>query len=77
MEMELVMLTSWVFSQEKILKIATEVYRADGVEFSDVAKTQLETLKGNGFGELPICMAKTQYSFSADPALKGMMEWGW
>jgi formyltetrahydrofolate synthetase len=56
---------------EKIETIAAEVYGADGVEYSDSARTQLEALEKQGFGTLPICMAKTQYSLSHDPKLKG------
>ncbi len=56
---------------EKIETVAREIYRADGVEFSSAAKARLESLKAAGHGGLPVCMAKTQYSFSADPNLKG------
>ena len=56
---------------EKITTIAQKIYRADGIHLSKKAKQQLETLQKNGFGHLPICMAKTQYSFSADPAQIG------
>ncbi len=61
---------------EKIEKIAFEVYGADGVEYSDAARNQLEALEKQGFGGLPICMAKTQYSLSHDPKLKGAPK-GW
>ncbi len=44
--------------------IATRVYHADGVDFSPAAKRQLAELRENGFGNLPVCVAKTQYSFS-------------
>ena len=41
-----------------------QVYRADGVDFTPAAKRQLAELRENGFGNLPVCVAKTQYSFS-------------
>ncbi|MCL2889224.1 MAG: formate--tetrahydrofolate ligase, partial [Eggerthellaceae bacterium] len=57
--------------EEKIEAIATRIYRADGVEFLPAAQEQLRLLAGLGFGGLPVCMAKTQYSFSDNPALLG------
>ena len=59
---------------EKIETVAREIYRADGVDFSSAARTRLKSLEEAGYGNLPVCMAKTQYSFSADPALKGAPE---
>jgi len=56
---------------EKIEIIAKEVYKADGIELSDAAKAKVELYTKQGFSALPICMAKTQYSFSHDAALKG------
>ncbi|KIM28505.1 hypothetical protein M408DRAFT_8661 [Serendipita vermifera MAFF 305830] len=56
---------------QKIEAIAREIYRADGIELSELAKTQVENYEKQGYGGLPICMAKTQYSFSHDPKLKG------
>lgn len=56
---------------EKIEAIATRLYRAEAVQFSRPAQQQLDTYEALGFGHLPICMAKTQYSFSADPSLLG------
>ena len=56
---------------EKIEKIATEIYRADGVEFTAEAKKQISNLEKLGLDKMPICMAKTQYSFSDNPALLG------
>ncbi|WP_122262874.1 formate--tetrahydrofolate ligase [Ornithinimicrobium cerasi] len=56
---------------EKIERIATRVYRADGVDLTGPARTQLAQLEAQGHGALPVCMAKTQYSFSDDPALLG------
>jgi formate--tetrahydrofolate ligase len=55
----------------KIETIATKVYGADGVDLSPVAAKQLAQYEALGFGHLPICMAKTQYSLSHDGALKG------
>jgi formyltetrahydrofolate synthetase len=49
-----------------------QVYGASGVEYSPEAEAKLALYTEMGFGELPICMAKTQYSFSHDPALKGV-----
>ena len=56
---------------EKIETIATRVYGADGIELSPAAAKQLRQYEDLGYGHLPICMAKTQYSLSHDPALKG------
>jgi methylenetetrahydrofolate dehydrogenase (NADP+)/methenyltetrahydrofolate cyclohydrolase/formyltetrahydrofolate synthetase/formate--tetrahydrofolate ligase len=55
----------------KIETIATEVYGAGGVEYSSEAEQQIKLYEKNGFGGLPICMAKTHLSLSHDPALKG------
>ncbi|MFY9913198.1 MAG: formate--tetrahydrofolate ligase [Nocardioidaceae bacterium] len=57
--------------RDKITTIATRVYGADGVDFSTVASRQLDTYEAAGFGRLPICLAKTHLSLSADPKLKG------
>ena len=57
--------------EEKIKTIATKIYRADGVVITAAAKKQLATIEGLGLGNLPVCMAKTQFSFSDDPALLG------
>ncbi len=57
--------------KEKIEAVAAKIYRADGVSFTAAAKKQLETIEKLGFGKLPVCMAKTQYSFSDDPTLLG------
>ncbi|WP_057490847.1 formate--tetrahydrofolate ligase [Streptococcus orisasini] len=57
--------------EEKIAKIAKEIYRADKVVFEKKAKTQIGQIVKNGWDKLPICMAKTQYSFSDDPKLLG------
>ena len=57
--------------EEKISKVAREIYRADKVIFEKKAKTQMAQILQNGWDKLPICMAKTQYSFSDDPSLLG------
>ena len=57
--------------KEKIEVIATKIYGADGVDFAPEADKQLAKFEENGFGKLPICMAKTQYSLSHDAKLKG------
>lgn len=60
--------------EEKITTIAQKVYGAMGVEFSTKAKKQIADFTANGWGNLPICMAKTQYSLSDDPTLLGRPE---
>lgn len=60
--------------EEKLDTICRRVYRADGVALTPNARKQLERLESLGFGGLPICMAKTQYSFSDDPSLLGAPE---
>ncbi len=55
---------------EKIVTIATRVYGADGVEFLPAARKSLKQFEDLGYGQLPICMAKSQYSLSHDGALK-------
>ncbi len=57
--------------KEKITVICKEIYGASAVEFSQAAKNQMATLKKNGWDNLPICMAKTQYSLSDNPKLLG------
>lgn len=54
--------------------VATKVYRADGVDFTPAAKRQLAELRANGFGNLPVCVAKTQYSFTDQDKLLGAPE---
>ncbi len=56
---------------EKIHTIATQVYGADGIDVSPIAQKALKRYEAMGFGNLPVCMAKTQYSLSHDPNLKG------
>ena len=51
---------------EKIKKVATEIYRATDVNFSELAMSKLQELENKGFGSYPVCIAKTQYSFSDD-----------
>ena len=55
----------------KIETIATRLYGADGVDYSAEAARQLDAFERSGFGDLPICVAKTQLSLSSDPRLKG------
>ncbi len=55
----------------KLTKVATKVYGADGVDFSRDARRMLDRLQAEGFGTAPVCIAKTQYSFSDDPKLLG------
>jgi formate--tetrahydrofolate ligase len=62
--------------KEKIEAIATKVYGADGVEYDLTASRQLDSYEKNGFGNLPICMAKTHLSISSDPSLRGAPK-GW
>ncbi|WP_019320018.1 formate--tetrahydrofolate ligase [Streptococcus mutans] len=57
--------------EEKVTKIAKEIYRADNIIFEKKSKTQIAQIVKNGWDNLPICMAKTQYSFSDDPKLLG------
>ena len=57
--------------EAKLNAIATKIYRADGVDLTPGARKQLKQLTDLGYGNLPICMAKTQYSFSDNQALLG------
>ncbi|MBR2578055.1 MAG: formate--tetrahydrofolate ligase, partial [Erysipelotrichaceae bacterium] len=57
--------------EKKLEDICKRVYHADGVQLVGAAPKQLQQLKDNSFDKLPICMAKTQYSFSDDPTLLG------
>jgi len=56
---------------EKIEKIAKEIYKAKGIEVDEKIKEQVKRIEQAGFGRFPVCIAKTQYSFSTDPKLKG------
>ena len=60
--------------EEKIESVVKKVYGGDGIEFTTNAKKQLDSLKADGFGNLPVCIAKTQYSFSDDPLKLGAPE---
>ncbi len=60
--------------KEKIETVAREIYGAKGVNFAPAAAKQLKKLEELGFGNLPVCMAKTQYSLSDDPSLLGRPE---
>jgi formate--tetrahydrofolate ligase len=62
--------------RQKIETVAREVYGADGVDWEGDAEAQLDALEENGFGDLPVCMAKTQLSISDDPKKKGAPR-GW
>jgi formate--tetrahydrofolate ligase len=57
--------------KEKIEALATKIYGADGVDYTSLASKQLDGYEKNGFGSLPVCIAKTQYSLSHDASLKG------
>ena len=56
---------------EKIEAVVTKIYGGDGVDITPAAAKQIEKLQSLGFGKLPVCIAKTQYSFSDNPALLG------
>ncbi len=56
---------------EKVEKIAKEIYNAKGIEVDEQIKEQVKKIEQAGFGRFPVCIAKTQYSFSTDPKLKG------
>jgi len=60
--------------QSRIEAIAQKMYGAATVSFSEIAQKKVDTYTAQGFGNLPICIAKTQYSLSHDPALKGAPE---
>uniref|UniRef100_A0A7V4XT34 Formate--tetrahydrofolate ligase n=1 Tax=Acidobacterium capsulatum TaxID=33075 RepID=A0A7V4XT34_9BACT len=57
--------------ENKVRKVATQVYGADGVEFSEMAQAKLKQFAAWGYADLPVCIAKTQYSFSDNPKLLG------
>ena len=56
---------------KKIETVANKIYRASSVEISETVKEQLSKLEQAGYSKFPICIAKTQYSFSVDPKIKG------
>ncbi|MEG0497492.1 MAG: formate--tetrahydrofolate ligase [Carnobacterium sp.] len=60
--------------EEKLHKLVTKIYGGDGVEYSAEAKRELKILTENGYGHLPLCVAKTQYSFSDNKDLLGNPE---
>jgi formate--tetrahydrofolate ligase len=62
--------------EDKVRKVAQQVYGADGVNFSDLAKAKLQQFGSWGYGKLPVCIAKTQYSLSDDPKRFGAPQ-GW
>ena len=55
---------------KKIEKIAKEIYKAKGIEVDEQTKEQVKKIEQAGFGKFPVCIAKTQYSFSTDPKIK-------
>jgi len=57
--------------RDKVKTIATEIYRAADIACDSSVETQFKDLQAAGYGHLPVCMAKTQYSFSTDPAKRG------
>ncbi|KAB8627243.1 hypothetical protein FH972_026076 [Carpinus fangiana] len=57
--------------QQRVEKLCQSMYGAAGIEFSETAQKKIDTYEKQGYGNLPICMAKTQYSLSHDPSLKG------
>ena len=60
--------------KEKINTIAKEIYRADGVIFTAQAEKAIKEINDLGFGDIPVCVAKTQYSLSDDPTKLGKPE---
>lgn len=60
--------------EEKVNKIVKTIYGGDGVIFTDKAKKQIKQLADWGLNRLPVCMAKTQYSLSDNPALLGAQQ---
>lgn len=70
-------LYDWNLSiKEKLKILATEIYGADGVVYTDKAERAIRSITKLGFGNLPVCVAKTQHSISDNPALKGVPK-GW
>jgi formate--tetrahydrofolate ligase len=57
--------------REKVRTIATEIYRASDISCDSSVENKFKELEAMGFGNLPVCMAKTQYSFSTDPTKRG------
>ena len=61
-------------TEKKIVSVAKEIYRAGSVEFSPEARKMLSKIDGTEYAKFPVCIAKTQYSFSQDPKLYGAPE---
>lgn len=59
--------------EDKVTKIATNIYGAGSVSFTAAAKKKLKMIEESGYGHFPVCIAKTQYSFSTDPKLYGVV----
>jgi formate--tetrahydrofolate ligase len=59
---------------EKLRTVAREIYRAADIALPDAVAAKLARFEAQGFGQVPVCVAKTQYSFSADPTLLGAPE---
>jgi formate--tetrahydrofolate ligase len=57
--------------RDKVKTIATEIYRASDIACDKAIEARFKELEEHGFGKFPVCMAKTQYSFSADPNARG------
>ncbi len=57
--------------EDKVARVATNIYGASGINLSDKARAKFQQFKDWGFGKLPVCIAKTQYSFSTNPDVKG------
>ena len=57
--------------EEKVVKVAKDIYGATAVVFSTAARRMIQTIERNGMGTFPVCIAKTQYSFSTDPKRMG------
>ncbi len=57
--------------RDKVKTVATEIYRASDIACDASVETAFKDLEAGGFGKLPVCMAKTQYSFSTDPNKRG------
>jgi len=57
--------------RDKVKTVATEIYRASDIACDASVETAFKDLEAGGFGKLPVCMAKTQYSFSTDPSMRG------
>ena len=56
---------------KKIEKIAKEIYKAKDIEVDEKTRDEIKKIEKAGFGKFPVCIAKTQYSFSTDPKMKG------